>query len=73
MWSNLQQTANLVKFTEELLMENFIFCAVMDVFFDWRDDLLEKYNIPWDTVSTDIKNEFDNQFVYNKKNVWNRK
>ena len=30
----------------------------MDVFFD---DLLEKYNTIWDTVSADIKKEFDNK------------
>ena len=31
------------------------------------DDLLEKYNTPWDKVSVDIKNEFDSEPVYNKK------
>ena len=31
------------------------------------DDLLEKYNTPWDNVSVDIKNEFDSEPVYNKK------
>ena len=36
----------------------------MDVFFD---DLLEKYNTIWDTVSADIKKEFDNKPAYNKK------
>ena len=30
------------------------------------DDLLEKYNITWDKVSTDIKKEFDSELVYNK-------
>ena len=28
MWLNPQETAELVTFTEEILMENFIFCAV---------------------------------------------
>ena len=28
MWPNLQFPADLGKFTEEILMENFIFCAV---------------------------------------------
>ena len=31
------------------------------------DDLLEKYNTIWDKVSADIKNEFDNEPVYNKE------
>ena len=31
------------------------------------DDLLEKYNTIWDKVSTDIKNEFDSEPVYNIK------
>ena len=31
------------------------------------DDLLEKYNIIWDKISADIKNEFDSEPVYNKK------
>ena len=31
------------------------------------DDLLEKYNTIWDKVSADIKKEFDDQLVYNKK------
>ena len=30
------------------------------------DDLLEKCNTNWCKVSTDIKNEFDSEFVYNK-------
>ena len=30
-------------------------------------DLLEKYNIIWDTVRADIKKEFDSEPVYNKK------
>ena len=30
------------------------------------DDLLEKYNIIWDKVSSDIKREFDSRPVYNK-------
>ena len=28
MWPNLQETADLVTFTGEILMEDFIFCAV---------------------------------------------
>ena len=28
MWPNPQETADLVTFTEEILMKNFIFCAV---------------------------------------------
>ena len=39
----------------------------MDVFFDWRWYLLEKYNTIWDKVSADIKKEFDSKPVYNKK------
>ena len=31
------------------------------------DDLLQKYNTIWDKVSTDIKEEFDSESVYNKK------
>ena len=31
-----------------------------------EDDLLEKYNTIWDTVSADIKKEFDSESVYNK-------
>ena len=31
------------------------------------DDLLEKYNTIWDKVSDDIRNEFDNESVYNKE------
>ena len=38
----------------------------MDVFFIENDDLLEKYNIIWDKVSTNIKREFDSEPVYNK-------
>ena len=30
------------------------------------DDLLEKYNTIWNKVSTDIKEEFDSEPVYNK-------
>ena len=30
------------------------------------DDLLEKYNTVWDKVSTDIKEKFDSEPVYNK-------
>ena len=29
MWPNPQETADLVTFTEETLMEKFIFCAVL--------------------------------------------
>ena len=29
MWSNPQETADLVTFTEETLMENFILCTVI--------------------------------------------
>ena len=29
--------------------------------------LLEKYNVIWDKVSANIKKEFDNETVYNKK------
>ena len=28
MWTNPQETASLVTFTDEILIENFIFCAV---------------------------------------------
>ena len=31
-----------------------------------NDDLLEIYNTVWDKISTDIKNEFDSEPVYNK-------
>ena len=31
------------------------------------DDLMEKYSIVQDNVSTDIKKEFDSKLVYNKK------
>ena len=31
------------------------------------DDLLKKYDIIWDKVSTDIKKEFDSEPVYNKE------
>ena len=31
-------------------------------------DLLEKHNTIWDKVSTNIKNKFDSQPVYNKNN-----
>ena len=30
MWPNLQEIAHLVTFTEEILMKNLIFCAVLD-------------------------------------------
>ena len=29
MWRNPQETADLLTFTEEILMENFIFCVVI--------------------------------------------
>ena len=32
MWPNLQETADWVAFREEILNENLIFCAVMDLF-----------------------------------------
>ena len=31
------------------------------------DEFLEKYNTIWDKFSVDIKKEFDNEPVYNKK------
>ena len=35
MWPNPQETADLVSFTEETSMENFIYCAVYDAnYFD---------------------------------------
>ena len=39
----------------------------MDVFFDRRCDLLEKYNTISDKVSTDMKKELDSEPIYNKK------
>ena len=39
----------------------------MDVFLTEGDDLLNKYNIIWDNVSSTIKNEFDSKAVYYKK------
>ena len=38
----------------------------MDLFFDWRW-LIKKYNTVWDTISANIKKEFDCEPVYNKK------
>ena len=38
----------------------------MDVFFDWRRWLLEKYNTILDKVSGDIKKELDSNPAYNK-------
>ena len=32
MWANPQKTADLVTLTEEILIENFIFCIVTDIF-----------------------------------------
>ena len=34
-----------------------------------NDDLSEKYNIIWDKVSAEVKQEFDSELVYNKKNL----
>ena len=39
----------------------------MDVFLIEDDDLFEKYNTIWDKVSSDIKNEFHREPVYNIK------
>ena len=39
----------------------------MGVFLIEDDDLLEKYNTIGNKVSTDIKNEFDGEPVYNKE------
>ena len=33
------------------------------------NDFLERYNTTWDKVSADVKKEFDNEPVYNKKNL----
>ena len=30
------------------------------------DDLLEKYNILWDKVTSDVKREFDSKLLYKK-------
>ena len=38
-------------------------------FFAEDDDLSEKYNTIWDKVSTDIKKQFDSEFVYNKNSL----
>ena len=38
----------------------------MNVFLIEDDDLLEQYNTIWDTVSADIKKEFDSKPIYNK-------
>ena len=41
----------------------------MDVFFDWDDDLLEKYNTIWDKITEFAKKnekEFDREPLYNK-------
>ena len=37
------------------------------IFLIESDDLLEKYNIIWDKVSADIKEEFDSEPVYSKE------
>ena len=37
MWPNLEETSDLTTFTEEILMENFIFCAVPVVIKSWAD------------------------------------
>ena len=41
MWPNPQETADLVKFTEEILMKNFIFCAMyfLNVFGIFSEEL----------------------------------
>ena len=36
------------------------------------DGLLEKYNTIWDKLSADLRKEFDNKPVYNKKNFKNQ-
>ena len=36
------------------------------------DGLLEKYNTIWDKLSADLRKEFDNKPVYNKKNFENQ-
>ena len=38
----------------------------MDVFLIKDDDLLGKYNTIWDKVSSDIKEEFNSEPIYNK-------
>ena len=43
MWPNLQETADLVTFTEEALMGNFIFCAVMFLSFTPKNMYNTKY------------------------------
>ena len=34
--------------------------------YSWNDDLLEKYNTIWDKVTSDTKNKFGSQPLYNK-------
>ena len=41
-------------------------------FFIEVDDLLEKHNVVWDKVSTDIKKEFNSEPVYSKE-FWKTK
>ena len=38
----------------------------MDVFFDWRWWIIEKYSTIWNKVSADIKKQFYREPVYNK-------
>ena len=54
MWPNSQETADLVTFTEETLMENFIFCAVLvDVL-----ENLHMSHIEGNTAKTNITARF---------------
>ena len=41
----------------------------MDVFFDWRWWLIEKYNTIWDKVNSDITKDFDSESFCHKKNL----
>ena len=41
MWPNPQELADLVTFTEEILTENFIFCAV------WKKMILMVFTFVW--------------------------
>ena len=45
MWPNPPETADLVTFTEEFLMGNFIFCAVMIIDNKEKQKLEKKYMI----------------------------
>ena len=42
-------------------------------FFIKDDDLLKKYSTIWNKVSADIKKEFDNELVNNKKYLKKKK